>query len=107
MKSQLLVVDDLDSRREIWVLLGKLPPDERFGFLRWACASVPQGRGSLLPPPVPYLTCSSVAAARRCDRESDRLTNECYSTLLSLLNDFNVDAMGLARELERRVRALR
>lgn len=36
----LLPLDDLDTRREIMILLGKLSPPERVNFLRWCTVRV-------------------------------------------------------------------
>jgi hypothetical protein len=104
-KPPLLQIDDLDSRREVWHLLSRLPPQKRLLYLSWACAQVPQGRGKL-PPPVPGMMRVSVDEARRDDKADAKHTNEIYCDLLSLMRDpYNVDAMKLACELERRVTA--
>jgi hypothetical protein len=103
-KSQLLSIDTRDDRLEIWTLLHRLPPADRLLFVGWACAQAPQGKGRL-PAPVPAMMRVSVDEARRDDRASQMHTNECYTDLLALLNTFDVDAMKLACELERRVTA--
>jgi hypothetical protein len=105
-KSQLSALDNRDDRTALWGLLSRLPPEKRLSFLAWACAQAPPGKGRL-PTPVPGTMRVSVDGARRCDKADMKHVNECFMDVLSLLNDFGVDALKLAAELEKRVRALR
>lgn len=105
--SQLLVLDDRDSRREIWHLIHRLPPRERIAFLRRCCGRVPlNNRGHLPVPAVRHLR-STVELAHRCDRADAVLTNEIYMDVLQLLNTWGLDAAATARDLEQLVKRLR
>lgn len=96
---QLLVIDTRDDRRELHYLLSKLSPNDRIAFLTWACQQAPQGTGRL-PVPCVQMMATTIEQAYRCDRADTRLTNEVYCDLLSLLNNFDVDAVKVTLELE-------
>lgn len=94
--------DTLDDRREIWVLLSKLRPVDRLGFLKVAAAwSVgPDGR---TPPELEPLRrdAEMVRAANGGDREADRqLTQTCWGWLMMLGNGWNLDMAKVTITLE-------
>lgn len=95
--NQLLVLDDRDSRREVWHLLHRLPPRARVAFLAHCCTLVPKGN---LPEPVVYGMREKVRAAHHDERGDVRLTNDVYGSLLQLFNDFALDAARTAVTLE-------
>lgn len=99
----LLVIDTADDRREVHYLLTKLPPADRVAFVSWACRQAPQGPGRL-PAPVQWGMGEKVERARRCDREDLKLSNECYCSLVSLINDFGVDPVKVVNVLEQVVK---
>lgn len=92
MKSPLLQVDNLDDRREIHYLLGKLPPAARVAYLRWACQQC-HFPSSTTHPGVPP------------DHSGHHL--ETFFDLTTLFWQYHLDADLAVRELERRVRRLR
>ena len=103
MKSQLLVLDDLDSRRELHTLLAKLPPQDRIRFLRWCCSRCPTGQGRA-PVPMVGMMKTTVSQAEHDDEGDRRFTYEVYGDLLQLFANFKLDAVQTARELEQWVR---
>ena len=106
MDSQLLVLDSADDRRELFALLSRLPPRDRVAFLRWCCSQVPRGRGRL-PAPSVHGYGGQVALAMRSDAEDGKLTRMVFVDLTTLLGEWGLDALRTARELEKRVRAMR
>ena len=100
MKPQILVLDTVDDRRELWYLIDQLAPRQRVSFLKWACRQAPQGQGRL-PVPCVEVMQTRIEDAYRCDRASDRLTNEIYADILQLFNAFGVDALLVATEAQR------
>lgn len=100
-KPNLLVIDTLDDRREIHLLLAKLNPRRRVLFLQWCCsrahlAGAPEAR--------PHLSldfAQKIRDAYRCDRGDDRLTATIYLDLLALGAQYVFDLPAAVVELER------
>lgn len=98
-----VVHDNLDDRKEVFYLLGKLPPSERIRWLEWACCRsvLP---GSKVRPFVARRT-RQLAEQARWDSAADaRLTMEVYYDLWHLDVSFTVDFAQLLRQLEQQVR---
>lgn len=97
----LLAVDDLDTRREVVTLLGKLHPRKRVRFIEWCCAEVTRpGRAA----PVVTTDGQMIRDAERCDRGDTRLTNDCLMMWYSLGAQYELDMPRAARVLEAFVR---
>lgn len=107
MKPEYLTLDDVDSRREIWHLLNRLPPQKRLDFLSYACRCVPKNAKGHLPEPAVWKMRSSVELAGRCDKASEVLTNEVYLDLVQLAATWDLDLLATAHELTALVRRLR
>ncbi len=105
--SNLLVLDTLSDRRDIYLLLHRLPPRTRFQFLEWCCKQVPQGPGCHLPVPAIWKMATTLDRAYRSEAESERLSNEVYVDLLTLFNQYALDPLKTATALEGLVRRLR
>ncbi len=97
MKPSILVVDNTDDRREIWHTLHRLRPGHRARFLQWACSRVSNAKGDR---PMARVTVAEVDDAMRHDDGDNRLTNSVYALLLTLGNQWNLDLMEAAKELE-------
>lgn len=94
--SQLKKLDDVDTRREVFILLGKLMPTERTAFLYHCCdrigiLGVDQNSGK---PLAVTITC-----------ESGDIT-ESYLDFWGLVASYGLDAKAALEELERRVSVL-
>ena len=100
-------VDNLDDRREIWLLLHRLSPRARFAFLGWACSQASLTHGA--KPTPRWLTMGPVVLqAEKGDEEADRrLTTEIRMDLVCLGLQFGVDLAALAARLESVVRRRR
>ncbi len=105
--SQILVLDNVDDRRELHSLLHRLPPAQRLAFLKYCCSQVPKTNSNRLPEPAVWKMRATMEMAYRCEKASEVLTNEIYCDILTLFNSFSLDAMATATALERLVRALR
>lgn len=100
MKPGILTIDSLDDRKEVSILLSKLPPRKRVAFMAW-CARQTQsgGRG------VGYVPdWSMVRDAERSDRADDRLTTESYTLFLVMVAQWNLDVGKAVIQLERAAR---
>ncbi len=104
MTSQLLVLDDKDSRREVWHMLHRLSPRRRLAFLKFCCSQVPQGEGKLPIPVVSAKMAQNLDRAYRNDSEDEKVTNEVYFDLLGLFQGWELDAMKTALTLREWVR---
>lgn len=108
MKSALLTMDDLDSRREVHVLLHRLSPAKRVAFLDWCCQTCggvrPKMREWLDGAWVPTAFAKRVDAAVRSDRDDDCLTNEIFHDFWILVCQWGLDGERAAKVLERYVR---
>lgn len=98
----MLAYDSLDDRRELVVLLNHLPPAARVGYLAWCCSHA--RNGSKLRPVPARSFAGMAAAARRCDRASDRLTTAVYLDVLTLAAQYGLDLTGAALALGHWVR---
>lgn len=98
MASQLVTMDTLDDRRELWHLLHRLPPVRRVAFLAWCCTQV-SGPGGTRPGPSSRNQ-PAVAAARLDDKADERLTNMMYGDLLMLGAQWGLDLAKAAVTLE-------
>jgi hypothetical protein len=97
--------DNLDDRREVFYLLGKLPPLERVGLLAWACRHATLGKSSVRP--VVATKTRQLAERARWDSAADqRLTHEIFRDLWMLDVNFRVNFETLLRRLEQAVRRL-
>lgn len=105
MHKQILAVDDLDSRREVCTLLGKLSPAERIAWLRWCCKQATLNKRSSLHPKVQQKTLNLADQARKDDGADMRLTLDLYFDLWALSAQWRFSLEDAMRELERRVRA--
>jgi hypothetical protein len=97
MKPGYLELDNLDDRRELHVLLSKLPPADRWRFVRWCCSrAVPAGRRR----PVLHLDGrdrEAIDQARRGDRAADdRITRQCWGFLWDLAGVWQLDIQAAA-----------
>lgn len=101
----LLTLDTLDDRREIWILLHRLPPVERVRFVGAACERVSAANGGQGPRPARYR--AMLEAARWCDRADVALTNSAYLDLLQLAANWKLDLSVAALRLETLVRQAR
>lgn len=98
-----VVHDNLDDRREIFYLLGKLSPSERLAWLEWACRHATLGH-SQVRPAVARKTRELAARARWDSAADSRLTLEIYFDLFMLDVSFRVDFEALLKRLEAAVR---
>ena len=96
----LLCLDDLDSRRELWHLLHRLPPARRLAYLLRCCMAVSDSRGNG-PRPTADMRDRMVPEAVRCSRADERLTNSFYMDIVALSHQMGLDLAAVARDLER------
>lgn len=94
--SQLQKLNDVDTRREVFILLGKLTPTERTAFLYHCCDRI----GILGVDPD---SGKPLAVTITC--ESGDVT-ESYLDFWGLVASYGLDAKSALEELERRVSAL-
>lgn len=90
MKPTYLVFDNLDDRRDIFTLLTKLRPSQRWQFLRLSaqfCNSKPKPQ-ILLDSTDTTLT---QAAERGCDKSNDVVTNSVFRHLWHLAAQYELD----------------
>jgi len=90
-------LDNLDDRRELMVLLGKLPPRERVEFVNKAAASVQRGPTRTL---VSRKTRRLAMEAARSDDADSRLTLDLYFDLWMLAMQHGLDLERTAKSLE-------
>lgn len=102
MKPTILQVDDLDSRREIWHCLHRLSPKRRLAFVAWCCDRVT--RPGHTRPAVTPASADLVLAAYRCDNADLRLSNECYTDILFMGSQYQLDLVAAAVFLEQCVK---
>lgn len=107
MTNQLIVLDDKDSRRELWGLIHRLPPRMRVEFLQDCCGRVATRNRMRLPVPAVWKMRATVDQAYRCDKADTVLTNEIYMDLVQLFNTYDLDALATATRLEALVKRLR
>lgn len=92
--------DNLDDRRELVTLLGKLPPLSRWQFVRWCCSTVKMGNKS----PEVRLDArdrEAVRLANAGDRDADdRVTANCWGFLIVLSVQWGLDLRTVAVRLE-------
>lgn len=93
--------DTLDDRRELWHLLHRLTPADRFRFLGWCCKCV------YLPNTTVHPTPSWVRMARRMrdatagdDRQDNALTTEIYADMFALGLQYHLSFAQVAPVLE-------
>lgn len=98
-----VVHDNLDDRREVFYLLGKLSPLERVQWLEWACRHATLGR-STVRPVVARKTRELALRARWDTAAAERLTLVIWWDLWMLDVNFRVDFEALLRGLEAAVR---
>jgi hypothetical protein len=104
MNQRITLDDDLDSRREVWHLLHRLPPQARVLFLVDAAARCRADAAGRLPAPLVWKMQTTLDQARRCDRADERLTNEIYADLIVMWGNWNLDAMETTLRLVEWVR---
>lgn len=103
-KPKYLQHDCLDDRRELVVLLRKLPPHDRIAFVEDAC------RRSKLPnsdtrPTVSRKTRELADEARKGNAQADNaLSNEAYFDLWALATQYDLDLTAALVRLERFVK---
>lgn len=101
MKPPILCFDTLDDRRELTVLLAKLPPRVRVAFVGWCCEQIQ----SPTRPTPSVRNWPTVRAAERGEMGADdRLTTTLYTDVLILSSQWGLDLTRAACELERWVR---
>lgn len=97
-------LDNLDDRREIFALLGKLPPLSRWQFVRACCSTVKLGNKR----PEVRLDANdreAVKLANAGDRDADeRVTRNCWGFLIVLSAQWELDLGAAAVKLEQLVR---
>jgi hypothetical protein len=84
-----LALDTPDDRRELYLLLARLPPAARLDFLRWCCGRVTTAPGETPP---------EVLRSTRGE------TQEVWRDLLFLTVQYDLDLGAAGLELVRRVR---
>jgi len=94
MPSPLLPADDLDTRREAWHLLHRLPPARRLAFLWWVCRAATRP-GLNCPEPVPAMR-EHARQAYRCDRADERFTNMVWVDVTAVCNQYEVPFLTAA-----------
>jgi len=102
-KSPLLIVDSLDTRKEVWNLLKRLSPKRRIDFLSWCCqrAKLKKGRSR---PFVARRTRELAALARWDSGADERLHHEVWGDLWQLVQFCGVDPAAACEQLARMVR---
>lgn len=88
-KPPLLIVDNLDTRREVWQLLKRLSPAKRIEFLTWCCERARPKRGQGKPF-VNQKTLDLAAKARWDSGADERLHHEVWGDLWTLVNSFGL-----------------
>lgn len=101
--SQVLAHDNLDDRREVHRLLGRLSPARRVAFVESCCrrAVLP---GSATRPGVARRTRDLAERARTDSGADERLTLDLYFDLWLLASQYDFDLGEAFRRLEARVR---
>lgn len=105
VKPAFLTLDTLSDRRDIWHLLHRLPPHQRVAFLVECCRRVASANGNG-PKPLPSMWSVMIPDAVRCDRGDVRLTNSCYTDIVALSSQYDLDLVRVAIDLERVVRSV-
>jgi hypothetical protein len=96
-KPRFLIYDNLDDRREIHTLMGKLSPQSRIEFVAQCCRDAPL-QVSRKNPHIAAKTLELAKTARWDSSADERLTTELYFDLWSLANGFDFDLdIALAR----------
>lgn len=98
-------LDTLDDRREVWSLLARLSPKNRFRFLGWACRQCYLPRTTIHPAPSWLRMGPRIKAATSGNESQDlSLTNEIYTDLWMLVMQYGLCARATAERLESFVR---
>ena len=101
-------LDTLDDRREVWWLLHKLPPGDRYRFLAWCCRQVYLPNSRIHPTPSWLRMGPRIRAAAAGDDAQDRaLTNEIDMDLFMMAMSYSLDTRAAAVTLEAWVRRRR
>jgi uncharacterized protein YprB with RNaseH-like and TPR domain len=105
-KSQLLTMDDRDTKLEIRHLLTKLSPHRRVAFLEWCGLNAARPARIVVDRKVdlPNTMQERVVAAYRSDRDDDVLTNDVLCNFWMLVAQWGLDAERAALVLEQYVR---
>lgn len=104
----ILTMDNLDTRREVWVmLLRHLPPLKRVDFLDWCCAHLRATAAPANATMLRHLRADRskmrfmVALAVKGDKVADAmLANEIYADVACLCHQWSLDFARVALELE-------
>ena len=105
MAHQILIRDNLDDRREIHSLLGRLPPLVRVRFDAWCCANALAAPGATdYRPEVMAKTWDLAERARWDSSADDRLTYEIWLDLWTLAAQY---AFSLDSALKKLVAVVR
>lgn len=98
-------LDTLDDRREIWHLLHRISPRDRFRVLGILCKSAKLPGSNQSPLPSWFRMQGRVLAAQRGDEKQDlALTNEIYTDIWMMVAQYGLSAKFAAETLEAFVR---
>ena len=99
--------DSLDNRREVWHLLHRLSPSQRFAFLGWCCRQCFLPGTKIHPTPSWFRMGKRIKDAQRGDEQQDlALTNEIYMDVFMMGLQYGLSAHRVAVRLESIVRRL-
>ena len=103
------VLDTLDDRREIWHLLHRLPPRDRFRFLQFCCLHAYLPNSRIHPTASWFRMGRRIVRAQRSGQRADEqdlaLTNEIYIDLWALVIQYGLSARFFAPRLELAIRS--
>lgn len=101
-------LDTLDDRRELWHLLHRLAPPDRFRFLSFCClhAYLPNSR---IHPTASWFRMSrrivrAQRSGQRADEQDLALTNEIYTDIWALVIQYGLSSRFIAPQLEVAIR---
>lgn len=94
-------LDTLDDRRELWHLLHRLPPRDRFAFLGWCCRQCFLPNSRIHPQPSWFRMGPRIKSATWGDDVQDNaLTNEIYTDIWALVMQYELSVRRTAAALE-------
>jgi hypothetical protein len=103
MKNANLTHDNLDDRRELHLLLHRLPPQRRVDFLNWCCSQARLGRHEAAIK-VSRRVAPTLALAHKSDEHDAKLTMDLYLDLWTLATHYSFDLDRAMVRLEGLVR---
>ena len=99
----LLQLDDRDSRRELYILLSKLSPRDRYRFLVRCCQRCRSKHGPVAPDWF-RMKDRLIAACRGCPQADHGFTRDVIADLCFLALTYNLNLVQVALDLEQCVR---